>query len=1465
MLHKRTIFLILLLLGGLLQQGIAQYYTPIGGDTLNRYAAIDSLYNPTEDVATVVVDNPSLFGVGDTVMVYFTQGAKIETEPQAVEDDEGIVDPDDFPILNAGKYAFLLINAINGNRITLNNHMPNIQPSLQEGEQAQLIRVHSFRRARVESEITVPPWDPVAGTGGVFALFVQRKLILERDINLDEKGFTGASESTLTNVECTGTDPDAYDSLFYKTEGQDIIAGLKGGGITLSTFEYMRGKSRSINGGGGGNGRLSGGGGGSNYGKGGKGGYEFTDDCASTVDTRGYGGINMDRFGYVNEIPVPPPSKRVWMNRAYMGGGGGRGTNISGQLSSDGGNGGGLVVIVADSIVGNGNVIHADGESVSPASLGAGGGGGGGGAILLDVNGFESLSISAVGGDGGDTNFPTDTTGPGGGGGGGAYWISGSTEPDGLTMDRNNTGEAGEYLQGANTRHGATSGDVAHYVTGLEVPLRGFIFNTVPEEYTVCSDVIPGAIFANRPWGGDGTYTFEWLDSTASQTWQTASNGIPNGQDFIFTDSLSETTWYRRVVQSGALDPDTSFRIAVYVQPSIQGNQITASDTVCYNNAPLLPFVPANTLTGGSGTYTYQWYNREEGDGYNAISGATDSAYQAGALTETTYFVRQVNSGACVSQSDSVLVKVWETLSGNQISDNDTVCYNTAPELFGGNPPSGGDPSDIRYLWDSSTDTVAGWSAVPGAENQTLQSGVLTETTFFRRRVLSGSGDACKDTSNTLEVLNIPLITGNTIAGDQTVCTNQSGAALTGSVPGGGYQDLYSYQWESRTLSTPWQPAPGISDIQTGYNPGEMTGDTTWYRRIVGSGKVARNECRDTSELVMVSVLPLITGNLITASDTVQCQFDTVGIITQDPAAGSEPGGGATQGGSDPTRRYQWWAASGLGTPGAWEVISGADQLEYDGQPILDSEEDRFFRRIVFSGPEEQCKDTATLKITVHTQITGNTIEPFDSVCFADTKLLLGATPSGEPGLTPVYTWRDLDSGTDLPDSDQEDFETDPFNQLGQYHYQRRVAIGECVEPSNEMQITVMQLPGGQLTDDPFLACEKDTLLAVDLNMDDLQTYVTPWQVYLRNQDSSGIGPITISGDGPLPVTLDIGALDSRLLNYEIDSIIYRSAEGRYRCVAPADNMSGMVPITVFRQPDPQILVDGTALPAYAVCDSEMTLGVDTDNGTGSWSSDPPGIVSFTQGAGPDEFITSIPDQHAEYGTYQLIFTSQAGDCSGEAVLEATFDEQPAPPVAGPDTSIYLRKSYPLKADPPTAGTGTWEVLSGGGIVEDPNDPHTWVHELSEEEDNVLRWTVSNGVCRDSSDVVIVYWNEVRKYQGFSPNGDMENEYFIMQGLAYADEFEISFFNSLGNTVRTVTHETMDQLEVDESLIAGGLKEDELVVWDGLSNNGNPVPSGTYYFVINLVKYPRDWQTGNITDGEPYDPEYAGYVVLMRE
>ena len=141
-------------------------------------------------------------------------------------------------------------------------------------------------------------------------------------------------------------------------------------------------------------------------------------------------------------------------------------------------------------------------------------------------------------------------------------------------------------------------------------------------------------------------------------------------------------------------------------------------------------------------------------------------------------------------------------------------------------------------------------------------------------------------------------------------------------------------------------------------------------------------------------------------------------------------------------------------------------------------------------------------------------------------------------------------------------------------------------------------------------------------------------------------------------------------------------------------------------------------------------------------------------------------------------------------------------------------------------------------------------------EENTFTWTVRNGedegLCTTSSDVTIVQLVEVKRYNGFSPNGDMSNEYYIMQGLPYADAFTLTFINSLGSTIKTITQDNVAEMEVDESMIEGGLREDEMVVWDGRADNGNMVASGTYYFVLEYIKN---------------DVSYTAkdYIVVVRE
>lgn len=1441
---KRSIYLISIVIALVSQQGLSQHYDLIEG-TINEYTAVQEILCGAEnDVDSVLVSDASLFTVGDTVMLYCVQGSEIVTDTTVFTD----LGADALNPRNTGRYAFLIINEIEGQYVVFNNRVTPHIDAMGEGEKAQLIRVPSYRYAEVTpAGLTAKAWDN--SSGGVITLFAN-VLRLDGPINVSGSGLWGAREDHNYLYDCISDNPQDLDSLFFHID--NYSAGKKGDGITDTRFEWMRGRAKNINGGGGGNGLFSGGGGGANFTGGGSGGDESNLCVPGMAEAGGEGGFFLEEFYYKNyHDDLDIAFDRY--DRIFFGGGGGTGTQKSGTTTSDGGNGGGLVVIVADSIIGNGNTIFADGEDALNAD-GAAGGGGGGGCIILDVNGYRtSLNLSTKGGDGGNTNG-TQNTGPGGGGGGGVYWISGSFgDHSALNMNRDNA-RAGE----SNIPYGAGDGGDPGDKYGLYAPIRGFIFNPVPTEYWVCSDQVPEDIVASEPKGGDGpeSYTYLWVDSSSTQnSWLPAPEGPGKPNNLInyeFPGPLADTTYFRRIVNPDSILTDTSFRIAVYVHPEIFNNTISAPDTVCSGNSPGL-FEPSVTIGGGlyPREFKYQWM-RDEGSDYGPAAGAnSDSTYQSPGLTTSTSFTRISKSGVCLDTSNAVFVQVWENHDFYDITANDTVCYNErlpkGLSSLTGLPPENGDTLDIRYQWITSLDRI-NWSDIQDATSESFQPPLQTQTSYYSRIVLSGRDNACVDTSDYKEMLNINVIGNNTISETQTVCTDDDAETLTGSDPTGGLDDTqFSYTWEASTKTSGWVTVDS-SFSKIDYDPGVMTGDTTWFRRKIGAGGMARNVCISYSNEDTIHVLPPVTNNLITTSNSVKCEDDLLEWLTQNKTNGSTPIGG------DATWIYQWQVSNGTIEPAIWADIENADSIDYKGQPVLEGDEDRWYRRHVYSGPDNQCQDFSdTIHVTVHTGITVNTIDLVDTTCFNSYKEVLGAIPLGEDGLDPTYTWRDAVSGADLTGIQGQNY-SDTFDVQQVYQFEREVKIGACTDTSNTMLITVMQLPGGLLSGDLSQSCEMDVLLNVALSTEGINNYILPWNVTLKNGVNENLdGPYSLSDDGEVEVTLNTDA-DSTQFNYTIAEISYTSVSGRYECVAPENQLSGTVPIMVYRTPEPQITVDEEARASFKVCGTTVELEADSDRGDGVWAFNPANYISASQSSG-NAYLISIPNSTEAFGTYRATFTSIAGVCSGTDSIDLYYFEQPERPDVGGDTVLFLINEVELKASEPTAGYGEWTVNPPGPIIEDKDSPHTMARNMELNADNIFTWTVRNGEdegeCIDTADFKVITRTEVKRYQGFSPNGDMDNEYFIMRGLMYADSYEVTFFNALGNTVRTITNENIDQVEYDPNLIVDQ-REDELVVWEGKSENGTIVPSGTYYYVVQYFK-----------DGNKYP--YSDYVVVLKD
>jgi hypothetical protein len=118
--------------------------------------------------------------------------------------------------------------------------------------------------------------------------------------------------------------------------------------------------------------------------------------------------------------------------------------------------------------------------------------------------------------------------------------------------------------------------------------------NTIAANQSICSGTTPAPLTGSLPTGGNGVYAYLWQSSTTSATTGFANAaGTNNGQNYTPPGSITQTTWYRRVVTSGSCtDNSTAIQVTVTTAPTITpGPTLTAAQSC----SP----VPV-TLTGAS-------------------------------------------------------------------------------------------------------------------------------------------------------------------------------------------------------------------------------------------------------------------------------------------------------------------------------------------------------------------------------------------------------------------------------------------------------------------------------------------------------------------------------------------------------------------------------------------------------------------------------------------------------------------------------------------------------------------------------------------------------------------------------------------------------------------------------------------------------------------------------------------------
>ncbi|RYF26365.1 MAG: PKD domain-containing protein [Flavobacteriales bacterium] len=358
------------------------------------------------------------------------------------------------------------------------------------------------------------------------------------------------------------------------------------------------------------------------------------------------------------------------------------------------------------------------------------------------------------------------------------------------------------------------------------------------------------------------------------------------------TSTATTLTYY--VTQSVGGCESNYTAISVKINPIINNNVVSADRTICLNGTP--SSLAGQLPTGGSGTYTYQWEVSTDNSNFSPITGATNANYQPGALTVTTYYRRIVNSGTCRSVSNHITITVQGTLSNTDINASQTICHNSSPAKLIGQEPTGGSGS-FTYQWEASTISASnGFSNIIGATAADYQPVNLTQTTYFRRKVASGS---CSAISNAVTITVIPQF--NLAQVQNLILCNQ---ATQNSI-------TFTTDLNSANISFSWEnnnPAIGLSASGTGILPAFTASNATKQPLLASiSYKAIYTEvpliCEATPKAFNFTVLPTIAVTTV-FNDQTLCTEQTTASVSL--ASDADPFVGSTV-------KYRWSSSVAIG------------------------------------------------------------------------------------------------------------------------------------------------------------------------------------------------------------------------------------------------------------------------------------------------------------------------------------------------------------------------------------------------------------------------------------------------------------------------------------------------------------------------------------------------------------------------
>lgn len=942
-----------------------------------------------------------------------------------------------------------------------------------------------------------------------------------------------------------------------------------------------------------------------------------------------------------------------------------------------------------------------------------------------------------------------------------------------------------------------------------------------PAESTVSVEVssnVPIAIDA----GPDQTLCFGTAVQLAADT-PPAPNLIgtwtvdlaPVGATIVFEDENDPNT-----MVSGLNDVDEIYRLVWTV-----GNP---NDTDCPSPASDMVTITTNSTQGPTPA--------DAGPDQCLLSGATSVTLEgnAPAADESGVWTAVPDTGISfvdatryntsaeitIEQSYVLTWTIYKTTPGCQTSYDDVEITLGAPAVANAGADQVACSSILNMAATASIGGSGTWTQVAGPGGVTMDDDTSPNAQFsfsssgeyvFEWTV--SNGNCSLDTDQVTLIVGIPP-TIAAAGSDQQVCnatnTILSGNAFKPNIET-GYWSLLSGAPNTPHISDVNDPNTAISNL--------VTGSYTFRWTILGSPT-----CPSTYDDMVIDVFaPANAGNdldLCEASNfLLEATFGSTGTWTQ------------------------------VSTTGANAVIIQNPSNSNVAEVSITPGNTYVFR---FTTDYASCPNLSD-EVTVTTSSAKPSIDPdagADQVlCRADlvpsnTTTLLGNVP---PADVDVATWRfaSVPSGSVavIDDPNNNNTTLSGLSVEGIYIVEWNFSSGNCSDTADVVRIEVFEAPSiAEAGTAQSNACQLDVRMAATPPAIGIGTWTFA-------ADPSGGAAVIDSPNSPTTTISNITTLGTYQLTWTVTN-------GTAFAVGSCSPSVDTVDIT-FTEAPPSSPEAG---PDQQFCDATQTNldAVSVTNGIGTWSqTQGPGVTT----AGKAANITSPNNPKSlildlEPGIYEFSWTVENGGCSLTDSMEVEIISRPVTANAGMDQVLHQFSNMTLNAGAPTIGAGKWTQVSGPTTASfvDETDPNTNVFgiELGVYE---FQWTVSNGICKDVFDTMIVTVigkADLELTKSVSPTS---------VNIGDRVTFTISLFNNDVDGQSNATGVSVrDAVPDGYSVVLGSVSNDGVynpgnfnIIWEHLSIANGSTLDLTFDAIVNASgSYDN---TAEITASDQFDPD----------